>query len=610
MNRVPWIFLPCLIVFLGLFWAESSGYISFDQRFQDFFFALKYAETDGEVRDLDPDLLIVRLDNETFKKLGPDFSTYFPYLVELIQNLQAMHARAIVFDLGLSVLRSRKDSTTLLQTVKGQKNIFFVFDLDTSKEGVTREIPDKKVVTDFLSSIKLEQGYMNLYPDKDGRIRYYKLFRAWKGKKYPSLAFKVFLNLKNLKLEDGIKQLQSRGIPTRLPINWRGGDGRFLSYSFADLVNQASKTEEEIESLANVLRNKIVLIAPTATMFHDQHLTALGSVQGGTIHAAVISQLLRVDHGMGRHSPALTIAFLLFFIIFIFFISYFSLKWVHLFVFFLGFAGISGSYWIFIETQSFFQYQGFFLFQFFLLWILGLFIRQVLETRQRRLYRELFANFVSPEVFESIMEDRSIMQNLEGKSYNLTILFSDIRNFTTFSEQATSTEVFDALNQLFAVMLPPIFVEKGRLDKFIGDAIMAVWGAPCPVDNPSLHAIRAALKMQLAVEEFNKTREKEGKPGFQIGIGLHSGEANVGILGSRGKLAGKLEYAVIGDAVNLASRIESMCKSAGVSLLFSKAVKEAIEEEFACRSLGEFAIKGKREDVELFTLSSINVQEG
>jgi adenylate cyclase len=186
----------------------------------------------------------------------------------------------------------------------------------------------------------------------------------------------------------------------------------------------------------------------------------------------------------------------------------------------------------------------------------------------------------------------------KAETRELTVLFTDLRGFTTLSEQRSPAEVLELLNAHYAAILPVVRAEGGTVNKFIGDAIMATFGAPEPLADHAQRAARAALGMLQAMDQLNARLVSEGKPALHMGVGIATGPAVVGSLGA----ADRVEYAVIGDTVNMASRLEGLNKDFGTQVLLSATTRAALGPEAPVRSLGEVEVKGKARKVELFAL--------
>lgn len=213
------------------------------------------------------------------------------------------------------------------------------------------------------------------------------------------------------------------------------------------------------------------------------------------------------------------------------------------------------------------------------------------EKRKRQHAMQLFSRFLDPNVVLQLTNQSSIADAEVGRSQEVTVLFSDIRGFTTLSETRRPEEIVSLLNRYFDQQVDAVFEHQGTLDKFIGDAIMAFWGAPIRTENHAIKAVSAALTMSDNLEKFKKDLNYP----FEIGIGIHTGNAVVGLIGSRKRL----DYTAIGDAVNLASRIEGETK--GIArILVSESTKLACGNTFDFIDHGEFKVKGRTQSVRLF----------
>jgi adenylate cyclase len=221
------------------------------------------------------------------------------------------------------------------------------------------------------------------------------------------------------------------------------------------------------------------------------------------------------------------------------------------------------------------------------------------ERRSREKAVGLFRRFLNPGVVKQIIDHGETVESLSGRTKEITVLFSDIRNFTSLSEARPPQEVVTLLNRYFDRQVEVVFRHGGTLDKFIGDCIMAFWGAPLEDPDHASHAVAAALEMEQNLLAFKAELEAEGSDvsDFDVGIGVHSGSAVVGFIGAQRKL----DYTAIGDTVNLASRVEGLTK--GIArILVTRETMEACKSsgnvEFAAR--GAFPVKGRNAQVELY----------
>lgn len=218
----------------------------------------------------------------------------------------------------------------------------------------------------------------------------------------------------------------------------------------------------------------------------------------------------------------------------------------------------------------------------------------VLQMLERQRLRRAFGSYVSPQVMDEILQG-TLKPGLHGERKTLCLLFSDVRGFTTLSEHLAPEEVIAILNRYFDQMTTAIQGHQGTIDKFMGDGIMAFFGAPKPLENPANLAFRASRDMLERLDRLNAEFVAEGRQTLKIGIGLHLGGAVVGNMGSEQRN----EYTAIGDVVNTCSRLEGLTKNAGYPLLVSRPVMEALKEEAEFDPLGEMPVKG-RAPVEVF----------
>lgn len=220
---------------------------------------------------------------------------------------------------------------------------------------------------------------------------------------------------------------------------------------------------------------------------------------------------------------------------------------------------------------------------------------------EKEFMRDTFGKVVDPEVRDYLMKSGGLsLSQLGGQTREVTVLFCDIRSFTAMSEKMTAEEVVSLLNKYFTALGKCITKNHGIINKYIGDAIMAIFGAPLESKNSALDAFHAALDMRKALDEVNKDFEKQGKPSIRFGIGIHTGPVFAGTIGAQNRM----EYTVIGDTVNTASRLESLCKTYKTDLLLSQATVNktglSLEElDF----IDDAQIRGKEETMKVYTYS-------
>lgn len=223
------------------------------------------------------------------------------------------------------------------------------------------------------------------------------------------------------------------------------------------------------------------------------------------------------------------------------------------------------------------------------------FIDMTIGLKEREKYLNVLNKFHGQEITHEIISNPHITN---AKKSKMTVLFTDLRNFTSLSENMEPEETVLFLNDYFASMIQIIKANGGIIDKFIGDAIMAVWGAPYPSEEDAQNAVKACLEMRETLKEINQKRALAGLAPIEMGMGLHTGEAVSGVIGSDERL----EYTVIGDTVNTASRIESATKEFKTDILMSEATQKEIKLFYPTQFLGDVSLKGKQEKVSLYRL--------
>ena len=439
--------------------------------------------------------------------------------------------------------------------------------------------------------------------DKDGISRRVPMLVEYEGNYYESLSLAIlrtFLGGAALAadFEDGVlTKLSVNHDDTvfKIPVDekmsslipYRGFERSFAYYSLADVANHKIPKE--------ALANKIVIIGSTAPGLMDLRATPVGaSYPGVEIHANLIAGML---DGNIPHSPdyILTAAILQ------------TLLCALLLAFWQPFLAplkstlLSLALLLLVITVNFFLWHKGILMPLSatMLTIMSIYTANMcwgyfIESKTKRQFTELFGHYVPPELVDEMAKNPK-SYSMEGQSRELTVLFSDIRNFTSFSEGLTPKELSMLMNEYLSVMTQIIQKQRGTLDKYIGDAVMAFWGAPVADVKHAEHAVLAALSMQNALPELNDHFKSRGLPEFTIGIGINTGLMTVGDMGSNIRKS----YTVLGDAVNLASRLEALTKIYGVPILIGEEVKAQIAP-ILCREIDIVRVKGKDKPVTIY----------
>jgi adenylate cyclase len=223
--------------------------------------------------------------------------------------------------------------------------------------------------------------------------------------------------------------------------------------------------------------------------------------------------------------------------------------------------------------------------------------------QERDHVKEVFGRYVATQVSEQILDGKV---NLGGDSRRVTILFSDIRSFTAMAEQMTPSQVVSFLNDYFSEMVDAVFEQNGMLDKFLGDGLMAVFGAFGDTPDHPRRAVLAALRMKALLAKINGERAMAGNPPIAIGIGIHSDDVIVGNIGSRKRL----EFTVVGDGVNVSSRLQTLNKEFGTTILVSETTFDALKGEFECRQMPVTPLRGRGGELRFYEVVSVKAAAG
>lgn len=224
--------------------------------------------------------------------------------------------------------------------------------------------------------------------------------------------------------------------------------------------------------------------------------------------------------------------------------------------------------------------------------------KTVVQSVRLEVTNAQFGRYFSPGVVSRISSDADTLLGVGGRTQQVAVMFCDIREFATITEKLPPSEVVEFLSQYHTRMVEVIFAFSGTLDKFIGDAIMVTFGTPDPRDDDAERSVRAGLAMNTALAELNASRARDGLAEIRHGIGIHFGPVIAGNIGTEDRL----EYTVIGDTVNVASRIQDACKSVGETLLISDAVKIRLPPDIQLRSLPEQRVKGRQAPVQIYAI--------
>ncbi len=530
-------------------------------------------------KPIDSEIIIIAIDSDSINRIGQ-----WPWPREIFAKaflkLNESQPKAVGFDVMLAE-PSRSGPQDDLTLAKALEKISYpvIFPVEAT--------PSLKPLSIFTDNKNVTLGHVNLILDQDNVVRKFPLSVFVKNineqKEFKTFSYEVLKKSgRDIPDETSLKNL-SRIVFSAAP-------GSIKKIPFWRLLD---------EDIVDRFKNKIVFIGATAADLHDENLTPLGkgAAMPGVEIQANIANMLASGYRLTPLSSGFSLLWILLaaiFPAFIFIIFKRSLKPIFPNVFFgiiyiiliivLFDKGIVANIlhinfaWVF-STASLFGYRYF------------------ATEKERREIKNIFSKYVSKDVLEEILRDPGKVA-LGGEEKEITVLFSDIRGFTTISEKTTPRELVRILNKYFNAMTEEILRNGGVLDKYIGDAIMAFWGAP--IDNPHQadNAFKACLGMLQKLKELNNELRAGGDPEINIGIGLYTGPAIVGNIGSELRF----DYTAIGDTVNVASRLEGLNKEYKTKIIIGEPTKNKIKGDFQFKFLGSVEVKGRKESLNIFTL--------
>jgi adenylate cyclase len=461
-------------------------------------------------------------------------------------------------------------------------------------------------------------GFFNPLVDPgDGVVRAVPLIAKFEGQYYESLSLAMFrllfgqpeiqpgfpqerflsrnyLGLESIKLVQGGKSLAipvDLNVAAMVPYRGLGGPkgGSFQYVSASDVLSG--------KVAAGALKGKIMLVGTTSPGLLDLRVTPVGEAYPGVeVHANLISGLLdgsipiKPDYSLGYEVMLLlTIGLLLAFLL-----PRLSALNAVILTAGLLLLVLAQNWWLYTANGLVFPLASSVLL-IFAIFALNMSYGYFVESRTKRKLTKLFGTYVPPELVVEMERDPD-NYSMVAKSQELTVMFCDIKGFTTLSERMEPVALQALLNELFTAVTAVIQAHRGTTDKYIGDAAMAFWGAPFPLPNHAELAMKAALELQQAVAQVNRNHAAKGLPEVALCIGINTGLMCVGDMGSNIRKS----YTVVGDAVNLGSRLEGLTRIYGVPIIVSNATRNSAKSSFEWRELDRVRVKGKADALRIF----------
>lgn len=596
-----------------------------------------------ERKPLSQNIIIVSVDEKSIRDIGR-----WPWsrevMAELINKISEGQPKVIGIDIMFSEEEDKESDAKLARAIEDSSNIVLAtaFIVPTESENniaeqQIREVPDFLWDAAFMEvrSVKgipwmegavipesinppLEEfskaaslGHVYTQPDLDGVLRRDIMYVYYGDDCYPSFALQVArialgIEMKDMVLYGGSEiRLGDESIDTdihgRVIIHYRGKEHSYAYKSASDVINGKIPSE--------VFNNKIVFVGTSALATYDQKVTPLSANMPGVEKNANVVENILLNNFIKKSPGPLEIVYIL--------ITGVFLGWI-----LPRSRAIPGAA-LAIGLMVFYVVLSFYLLVYENLWInitypfsnmLIIFIAMTVtkfffEEKKAKEIRSMFSSYVSPKIVEVLINNPE-KANLGGERKVVTVLFADLVGFTSLSEKKLPEEVVDLLNEYFKEMTDIIFKWDGTLDKFVGDEIMAFWGAPVEQPDHAERSVRCALDMIDSLDRMQEKWIKEGKDVLECGIGINTGEVLIGNIGAAGK---KMDYTIIGDNVNLAARVEKLTRNYGAKIILTEFTKNYLESmitreligHYELRSLEAVKVKGKEKEVEIFALKGI-----
>ena len=570
-------------------------------------------------RELSSNITLILVDEKSINRFGR-----WPWNREVFaRGLEKLkRARVVALDMVFSEKTNEKDDAYLAKTIEETENVvcgFFIRKkatenppeelIDILSDSALFRVPEVvpfpnvdyvEVNIPEITENCLLSGTFNAISDPDGNFRRYPLGFVFEGNVYPSVGVQVLRAYtgRDVVFKGNYLQVGNYTIPMR-------DDGTVILnfYPLRDYQKNAFSFVDLYEGKVPIDRidGKIVVVGISEAGVTDIRATPIGLVPGPYLHVTFISNALQGE--LLVDSIPLTIL-LLFLSSILLSLFYFLLQpGVRIPLYFFLFA------LVFAVVRLFYLYMNTVIYDLFI--YIDLLLLSVgfeafdsfLKHKQAKFYKGVFSTYVSPEVLEEIVKNPEKLK-LGGEKREITVLFSDIRGFTSLSEKLSPDRLVKLLNTYLTPMTDIVLKNKGMLDKYIGDAIMAIWNAPVEIEDHRERALITGFEMIKKLNEVNKILKREGFPEIKIGIGINTGEAVVGNMGSENRF----EYTAIGDTVNLASRLEGLNKlymMGETGLLTSEFTVLPVKDKdfpFLFVEVDMVRVKGKKKPVRIFTL--------
>lgn len=654
--------IVAIIVFVITFLSSFTNiFVQFEAKLYDLFMQQR-----GHIAITDK-VAIVAIDEETMRTLNIQWPLPRALYIQLVENIRKAGGQVIVFDVQFpetaqlallgeenqslvsQVNKKLEDDDLDLGRISANNKVIHACKIE--KEGNNRFLllPNRRIMQ---ANPKL--GLVSNFTDTDNFLRKYQVMDTLNDQDIYSLALKAFSLYTNSPItvneKDKIISCAEQTIPYYLnyitPINYRNRAGAFsgdksvnsasIYYSFIDLIDLSNKlTSEELDFFSDfeldeelnekltsmgidteqvkktnleklidkqAFKNKIVLVGSTLKEHHDNFHTPFGIMPGVEVHANFLDSLLADDLLLFLNHYIFYLSLLIFLII----INYLFQK----FNAYQSLALLAGilicHYFI---TLLLLKYANIILpkleivLPLITIYLYNLIEKYIQESKAKREIKSAFQHYMAPELVNQLISDPKQLQ-YGGANKEISVLFSDIRSFTTYTESHPMEDTVAMLREYLTEMTRVVIENKGIIDKFVGDEIMALFGTPLADENHAYNACKTAMIMRERLTQLQAKWEKEGKDVIEIGIGVNSGIAVVGNLGSEQVF----DYTAIGDVINLGARLEASNKKypSENKIIISEFTLEHIKAQAKVKFICNEYVKGKNKGVDIYHLLELD----
>ncbi len=619
-------------IIVALFLGQMTTFLSLENDLLDYRFKLR-----GQLDISESPIVILAIDDQSDESTPHRWPWPRAYFAHVIENLVEAGVKAIGIDIIFDQpdVNGPESDAQFAEVLSRYDNVIIAGKIEAPRgrtDLVTLVDPYEKFVDTGVS-----WGLVSFDLDADGFYRRYLIGQAFNDSVYGSFATEVIKKYLKMDPQTAVKSLPDKFIfgSYEIPkynsysslINYAGPARTFPHYSFDAVLDDVDfdlRAEYDLDVFddpgdpdlglppgllfSGQLKDKIVLIGYTMQELHDEFPTPFLEARdsegrliqvltnGVEIHANAVNMILTENY-LSKVSFGYQLGLIIILVILVYFFSRYlptligsilsSLLIIGYFVF---------TFWIFTNGNLIFEistpllaivlsFGGYNLYQY------------ILSQHEKRMIQGAFSHYVPAKVVKEIIENPDKL-TLGGEERIVTVMFSDVAGFTPISEKLTPAQLVQLLNEYLTEMTDIILANDGIIDKYEGDAIMAEFGMPVPYENHAYMACKAALQMQKKLYFLREKWQKEGKPQLRARIGINTGEVIVGNMGSRNVF----DYTVMGDHVNLGSRLEGANKFYGTSIMISEFTYEGVKSDYYTRELDLIRVKGKEKPIKVFEL--------